>query len=123
MTALNRDEARAMRVGRLVLQLAEELGIGDATAPAEYHQDALPPGARSRGAYLERHRQRRRARVPGWTKQGNARLVTAAAWAADAAVETARSRLATATEMVESTSTADAALDQQLGIRPRRGAS
>jgi hypothetical protein len=63
------------------------LGIGSAPA-SNYTQDSRPLGV-SRDAYLRRHRIRMRARTPGWTRCGQARLVTASAWEADVAAETA----------------------------------
>jgi len=72
--------------------VAAWLGLGSTAAPASYDQAHMPPGATSRSAFLERHRQRVRDGVEGWSRVGQGRVVTAAAWAADVERETSRSR-------------------------------
>jgi hypothetical protein len=88
----SRDDADALAVGRAVLALLEALRIGSTSAPAVYTQDSLPPGAKTKETYLERHRDRVRAGVPGWDRAGQTRRVTAEAWELDVAEQTSRSR-------------------------------
>jgi hypothetical protein len=91
-------------------------------APTEYHQDRLP-NAVTRDAFLRRHRMRMHARVPGWTRVGQARLVTREAWDADVGAETthaaSRSRPRLSVVCHAPTPSIDSALDSALGIRTR----
>ena len=84
-----------------------------------YTQHALPPGARSRGAYLERHRQRVRAGVPGWSCSGQVRTVTAEAWAADVARETTRTRAPKPAAPPPAANDVESEMDRRLGIKLR----
>ena len=87
--------------------------------PTSYHQDHLPPGI-TRDGYLRRHRVRARAGVEGWTRCGQARLVTAQAWEEELRAETSRARGRTAVEPPSaSEDDGDVLLDAALGIRAR----
>ena len=70
--------------------IASWLGISDANAPTAYTQAELPPDCTSRDAFLRRHRERAKSRVPGWTRSGKTRAVTRDAWEADVREETQR---------------------------------
>ncbi len=113
------DDERALIVGRCTLALLDALGLTAATrTPATYDADHLPPGVKKR-PYHERHARCIRSGADGWTRVGHARVVTVAAWEADVAAETSRSRkrpaVAPAANDVDT-------LDAALGIRTRRAA-
>ena len=93
-----------------------------ATTPTTYDQDRRPDGAGSRDAFLRRHRDRVRAGVEGWTRTGQARVVTAAAWAFDVQRETERARARATTVPPTPVNDVDDELDRELGIRTRRAA-
>jgi hypothetical protein len=95
------------------------LGLG-AGAPTVYTADALPPGVRSRSAFLERHRERVASGVEGWSRAGQTRQVTRQAWELDVDQQTKRTRR----KVVAVPAANDAAprdisaeLDERLGIR------
>jgi len=97
------------------------------SAATTYDAERLPPGI-TRDAFLRRHRRRWRAGVEGWTRVGQARVVTVEAWQRDINEEaaTARARSTRAPRVrpvVVSTSTIGEQLDAHLGIRTRRRAS
>jgi hypothetical protein len=77
------DDAQALEA----LRTLRAWLAGPAT-PTTYTQVALPPGI-TRDGYMRRHRVRMRARVDGWTRCGQARLVSASAWQTDVESETA----------------------------------
>jgi hypothetical protein len=112
------DDARAIAIGRAVLALVDALGLGH-TTPSTFDAERLPPGI-TRDAYLRRHRDRVRAGVEGWSRVGQGRVVTAAAWAADVERETMRARRRSTTVTPVAANDADDELDAALGIRTRR---
>ncbi len=91
MTRPSVDDAQAAAIGHALLALLAALGIGQAIAPATYDADHLPPRI-SRDGFLRRHAGRVRDGVEGWTRTGQSRAVTAAAWALDVESETQRGR-------------------------------
>jgi hypothetical protein len=108
------DRARAIEAFSLLLDAL----FGASPVALTYDADRLPAGT-TRDAYLRRHRTRVRDGVPGWSRVGAGRVVTAEAWAADVASETRGRRRAikpTASNDV------DDELDEALGIRTRRAA-
>ena len=119
---MTHDEARAIRIGRLLLELAQELGIGTGTtAPAVWTQDSLPPDATSRDAYLRRHRRHMKAGTPGWSCSGQTRSVAVEAWRADVAGETARARARRpAASPAPAANDIHDQLDRAFGIKTRR---
>ena len=98
--------------------LIDFVGRSGAT-PTSYDQQRLPPGT-TRDGYLRRHRRRLREGVSGWTRCGQARVVTREAWTLDVEAETgaARSRASAPTPAPDVNVTDD--LDRELGIRARR---
>jgi hypothetical protein len=106
------------------------LGLGRASSPDVYDQDHLPPGCTSRDSYLRRHRDRLRARTPGWTTSGQLRRVDPEAWQVDVALETATVAARGAARRRQTLSVidggmrdVDAEIDRALGIvRPRKAA-
>jgi hypothetical protein len=122
----SRDDAQALAVGRAVLDLLGALGIGLRALTTIYSQYDLPQGARSKEAYLERHRDRVRAGVAGWTRSGKVRGVTQEAWELDVAEQTSRSRRQRATtarprlELVDS-DPEGREIDRAYGVRLKRG--
>jgi len=110
-----------------MLALVEALGIGSTAALAVYTQHALPPDARSKSAYLEVHRERVKAHVPGWTRAGQVRAVTREAWELDVAEQTKRTRRRKVVALPAANDAAprdiSAEIDAKLGIRTHaRGA-
>jgi hypothetical protein len=118
-------DARALEIGRLVMQVAALVRGESLAASSTYDADRLPPGA-TRDAFLRRHRARVRDGVEGWTRVGAARVVTADAWAREVAGETGAARrrpLATPPQRRDAAPAnddADDALDRALGIRTTR---
>jgi hypothetical protein len=84
-----------------------------------YTQDALPHECTSRDAYLRRHRERKGARVPGWTCSGKVRAVTLEAWAADVDAETMRARRPNLTLVASPVESVDDQVARELGLKPR----
>jgi hypothetical protein len=101
-----------------IVQGIEELLEADGAA-AVYSQTSLPPGAVSRGAYLERHRQRVRAGIAGWSCSGQVRTVTAEAWEADLARQTARTRAPKSAAPPPAANDVESEMDRRLGITLR----
>jgi hypothetical protein len=98
--------------------------VASRIAPEVFTQHDLPPDAASQDAYQRIHRAHLRAGVTGWTKQGAVRAVTADAWRAYVAEQTAaaraRPRRTSPTERAPVASTdAAAELDAIFGIRRR----
>lgn len=85
-------------------------------APRVYTQSNLPPDCRSRDAFLRRHRQLRKAGVPGAHMRGKVAACTAEAWSAD--LPKPRKRLAIVTEAAS----VESEIDSALGIKFRRAA-
>jgi hypothetical protein len=110
--------------GHRLLAEAERLAAGG--HPLVYDQDHLPPGARSRGSYLERHRGHIALATPGWSAVGKIRRVTAEAWEAEVEAETTTARAARTSAVTPDNDVRadnELELDRKLGIRPvRRGA-
>jgi hypothetical protein len=112
------DDERALELGRLIMRAAVLLRLG-APTPAMYTQDRLPPGV-TRGSYLRRHGARVSDGAEGWTRVGKARVVTAAAWDADVAHETAGARARPRLAVVAPVPSIGDSIDARLGIRTRR---
>lgn len=120
MTPTDEQALAALRTLRAWLGLA-------ASAPTTFDAERLPPGI-TRDAFLRRHRRRWRARAEGWTRVGQARVVTVEAWQHDideeAAIARARSaRTPRVRPAVIPATTIGEQLDAHLGIRTRRRAS
>ena len=111
---------QALEALRLV---ATYFGFGRMEAEV-YDQDARPPGACSRDAFLRLHRSRVRARTPGWSVLGKRRLVSGEAWALEMEGDTARARTRTSPKLVAVVGgggrNIDDDLNRQLGIRTGR---
>jgi hypothetical protein len=90
-------------------------GGHDSSAP--YDQNTRPPGV-TRDGFLRRHRQQLRAKTPGWSAIGKARLVTRAAWDSYVA-GTGKSRKPT---VALSLDVERDEIDRALGIKVRRAA-
>jgi hypothetical protein len=100
--------------------LAAWLGLSGPGAPETFDQNNLPPGVVSRGAFLERHRERVGQGVDGWTRTGKTRVVTREAWEAEVAAETGRPR--TRKARLEIVRDPGDELDRALGVRVTRRA-
>jgi hypothetical protein len=112
---VNPSDARALEIGRLVLQVAALLGAAETSAPATFTQHFLPPECPSADAFLRLHRSMVKAEAPGWHRRGQTRAVDASAWATYLQDQTAkRPRRPKLQELAVDE------LDHALGIRPRR---
>ncbi len=88
-----------------------------------FDQHRLPPGCRSVGVYLEKHRQQVKLGTHGWTRCGKTRCVSAEAWAASIQNETTKATKYRAPPRLAVVPDVDDVLDEQLGIRTRRRSS
>jgi len=123
---INRSTPSDAEALAALLILRAWLGAGSSSgAPALYTQYSPPPDVASDDAFARVHRSQMRAGVPGWTKAGSVRSVTAGAWRAyvSAQTEIARSRpKRTAPHAPAPANDADAKIDAALGIRTLRAA-
>ena len=118
----NEDAARVSDEQALdaLRTLRRWLGLGGAQA-STYDADRLPPGV-TRDGYHRRHRARMREGIEGWTRVGQARLVSASAWALEVARETQRARTRSTTAAPVASNDVVDELDAALGIKSRRAA-
>jgi hypothetical protein len=103
----------------LAEKVAEKLAARGGGARTVFTADALPPECTSRDSFLRRHRDRMRSRAPGWTRSGRVRAVTAAAWAADVAAETAHPRRPHLKLVPSPVESLDDQAARELGIRKK----